>query len=122
MPDPTVNMPEWVQTLQWIGVAVLLAIAYVGPKIFGPIIERWKNAMPSSALGTRPMPLAIAGAVLADKDAILRLSEALNRLCDVLEDRIAREEEQNEEAKTRETFRRLLKELTDAEKADRERK
>lgn len=123
---PDTGIPEWLETVKWVFAAFLLAIAIVGPKIVGPLIERWRNTLPvSSTSQLTPMPLAIAGAVLADKDAILRLSEALNRLCDILEDRSAREEEQNQESKTREMLRRLLREMNEAEqiqRPDRERK
>lgn len=96
-PVPPHPEPEWFQGLQWVIAAALLALASIGPKLFGPIIERWKASLPSPApisptIG-QSTQMAIVGAAFADRDAMLQLASAMNRLADVMEAREARENE-----------------------------
>lgn len=106
------EIPEWVESAKWLFAAAMLALAIVGPKVFGPLIEKWRHTLPPPSNGVlSSQHLAVVGAALADKDAVQQLALAVNRLCDIMEERIEKENELSQEAKTRRIFKELLDQM-----------
>ncbi len=120
--DPSVTIsqaPEWVEGVKWIFAALLLAIAVVGPSILGPLINKFKQnlAAPSNLANVGSSPtiatgnMAVVGGALADKDAIIALSKSIDRLCDIMERRVQREEDKEEEDDLQRRIKEAMKEL-----------
>lgn len=102
------EIPHWVDGLRWVFVALLLGVAYVGPKLFGPMFEKWKSSLPQQpSVGQHQF--AVVGGALADRDAINRLAAAVERLCTIYEERTALEAEQNEEERLKKLMADLLR-------------
>jgi hypothetical protein len=108
------NLPQWVEGLRWIIVAILISSATAGPYIFSSWIRNRKPIEPLPNTPTTPM--AVIGGALADRDAVFELASVINRLCDILEARYMIEKEENEEDKMRRKMRELLEELKGKEK------
>lgn len=112
------DVPEWFEGLKWFIAAFLLACAFVGPQILGPIMNRLKAS--ASAAVTPPHidknQLAVIGGTLADKDAVFALSVSIGRLCDILEKKYKLEEEENEEAQLERKIKQAMKELAKQDK------
>lgn len=114
------EVPKWVETLSWVFVAGSLALAIIGPRLLAPFIEKWKATLPAAPqIGPQ---LAVVGAAFADRDALTKLTEAVNRLCDIMDDRLEIETQTSQEAKARKMIQELLKELLVAEQSDREKR
>lgn len=92
------DIPTWVESLKWIFAALILAVAVVGPKLFGPFLDRFRSTRQTVAASTSAhTAVAVVGGALADKDSMLTLAGSIDRLCDILE-RKQKWEEQEEES------------------------
>jgi hypothetical protein len=107
--------PEWFEGLRWIVVAILVAIATVGPHLFSNFLAKQRSkqglAAPQTPENKASAQMAVVGGALADRDAVLELARVIDRLCDITEARYRIELEENEEDKMRRTIRELMDEL-----------
>ncbi len=108
------NVPEWVEGLKWIIATFLLAAAYVGPKVLAPLLMKWKAAMPPPPpqLGAS---MAVVGGALADRESIVALVAAINRLSEILEQRFQIEKAESDDDKMRKHMKELVADLVRAE-------
>lgn len=112
------EIPEWVEGLKWIIAAGLLAFAIVGPKIFGPFIDRFKASLPPvqpNHQTTIDRNMVVVGGALADRESIMMLVQAIDRLSDSLEDVLADRKKDSEEQRARRMIADLMKEMFNQE-------
>lgn len=119
------DIPTWADNLRWVVVAIMLAVAFVGPRIFSGVIHKIKEQLPppqsSPPLGSTQ--LAVVGAALADRESLQALTEAIHRTADLMEARLELENQASQEAKARRMIGDLLQELRDKERTtDRDKK
>lgn len=111
------DVPDWVEGLKWIFAALILAFAFVGPQIMGPMMAKIKQATPNPASPPRvDNQMAVIGGALADKDAVYALASSIDKLTDVLEKRYKLEEEESEEAILQRRIKQAMKELAEKDK------
>lgn len=104
------DAPVWFESLKWFIAAGMLAIAIVGPVIFGPIIEKLKG---KSAVDhpQGDSTLALIGSTYAENRAIERLATAVERLCDILEDNAEVRRQQSQDARMKQFINDALDEI-----------
>lgn len=102
------NTPEWFEGLKWVIAAFLIALAITGPKIFGPLLQKWKALTPQPAYVNEH--IIGVGSALIDKESVGKLTEALHRLSDILEKKYLIEKEENDEDRLKRMVAAAIKE------------